>query len=370
MMKKALTTLGVVILSGCGALKNMEEMKKTTTGMAETTTKMESGMNDSMMGLRTAIGYDVNVKSLKELMNATTMTEKIIHARVYLNAFEFQGWTGANFDNAKNRDELFRQAINKLYADFKEIVGPIENIQQLPITSGTVTDDIENRANSALAIAMSLHEINAHQKEFAHKRHFEPKSMLHLISEGLAAYMAEKAGKGSAETAPAYIKATMVKENVEVAKTMLQVRYNGLTMKLVTMISPLGNDSLPMKEKLVSTLQMVRNVWGVDYSLLDSSATAERATLMSAFAIQTKQMLNQLGVPLPTVQLFSNPTTAGTYRGFVKKMFDTDLSVMPTFTSIIENMEAGTVIPKGLPYASLAEKLKKDLGTIQSFYKK
>lgn len=157
--------------SGCGLIKNLEEMHDSTGKLAKSMTE-EGGMSEKMnemadttskmsettqaMGDNTRQGVTLAIRQqMLDRMDATSdMQRKIFLAGAYFCAFEFQVWSGKGEDTLERREELLKEAVEEFFRTVSDYAGLGRNLS---------TRETDVKKTGLYALSVALHKTNANQ---------------------------------------------------------------------------------------------------------------------------------------------------------------------------------------------------------------
>jgi hypothetical protein len=244
---------------GCSALKNMDDMKNTTQGMANTTNDLDqktgvvedkegSLLNltglvqgnaaDTYYGLRQGNAAEIRKDMLKAMNKATTVEAKIAYTTIYFEAFEFMLWTGKGKDTQDYLEEQYTQAIQEFD---REVTQYIPHDNKLDPTSK------DNQMSNLYALAVTMHmqnELEIDQQPLPNddKTHSEPYkvSMFDLAKSSLVATRLTYEGKLESKNATAW-----QAEGGAAASLftyLIQTRENFLPVMTLAKVSTINDD--------------------------------------------------------------------------------------------------------------------------------
>ncbi len=233
----ALGTIGSSLV-GCSALKNMDDMKKTTQAMNQTTGQMASTIQQTQVGIvesnahqqavqndlefatyasRQGATADLREKIFNDMKNEPTMAGKLKYGSMFNQAFEFQVWTPDMADQSY-RETLFLKAA-------EELTETITSLRKA--SSSTSATSLNNNMMTLYAIAATLHRINPIQDRYAQDvQAFPEYSMLNAITDGLRHLDDVKNNKINVHSLPLYEQ--RIQQYSDSFVYLLQVRYNFL----------------------------------------------------------------------------------------------------------------------------------------------
>jgi hypothetical protein len=269
------------IFMGCSLQEDMDEMRAISKDLDRTA-------NQAIRDARTATMLALNLEAFKNIMSAKTLEQKILHARVYVRTFELQAWTGKNFDTPEYLEDLEYVALKKFYADLTELVRyDAEFLTKLPPIERPVETEEENLVTSAYAIAISIDETNE-QIITNRSRGLRGLNILELLYEGVTAF---KAGidQPSIVGWRRHFEATFL--DIELAKIILQIRYNSKILKFIKMVSPVDlvkAQSNPLERAKLD--KMFSKPWHADFKKLPNTVVALHALELLDYAVEVRHV--------------------------------------------------------------------------------
>jgi hypothetical protein len=280
--------LPALFLPACGALENMEGMKKTTEGMAditkhmgETTDKLSKKTDDVyitsalLKRLARQGGAVQNRQNALQLVDSEkTLEAKLVNSAIYFQAFEFQLWNNLLEDDAITRQNLFRDGVEEFLIYFKGLAGKREEPNPL---------STDNDMMQILALSGTVEQINLIQIESSIRTPFAPVSVLDLIIEGLK----QKNNRNDGKAVPMF--AEKVLQHEDNAAYLLLSRYNMYPAMVVDKIYDVSQMGICDKLKLFLKKNVV-----VDFAKLNAAEISE-ATRYLKVASDARDTLKTLG---------------------------------------------------------------------------
>lgn len=288
----------------------MEEMKKTTEkmnkttnemsettkqlavisqGMSHTTNQISDNAKNTYRDMRLDTSVSNGFKALNEMEQAKSLEQKMIAAAYYYASFEFQLWKNKEGDSDELREKMFAFAMKRLFIDIKEYFKNSSEATVRPPTRDEVGPD-QNRLANLYALAAMVHELNPNQEAVSKLNNVKLVSTYDLIKDGLSAIHAEKTGKISLLKATEH--AQVVAQNEELAVFILQLRYNILVAKTLSMVTNLAST---IKETALKKAVLSEHKWNTSLEHLSNTAVLSLAIKAAGAAIETRHVLQKNG---------------------------------------------------------------------------
>ena len=342
--------LTLALVSGCGAMKNLDTMQastqdmtttthdlaKKTSNMADTTQHMDGTSNvilkysdATFETMRMGGGLEARQHSLDEMEKASDQGAKNSCASEYLGSMEFQFWQ-PKLENKAVREQLMATAVRDFFKKVREYIIDRKSVPSL--ANPTVFAD--PRTKNLFALAASLHFINDYQTELLDKTASPPVSMLSMIAEGLKVKSLEESGKIDSASIPAYRKEVLRSE--QDAVYILQVRQDFLKLSAVTLASSSVEGNSPSADQLKAVIALAsqKGKWVPNFDARNNEQVDYDSTVLE-LALQTQIFLGQLSYPTltdPVVNLLlgsmnvDGVNSKDTTRGAIVGRFKTALT--------------------------------------------
>ena len=285
---------GLTLTSGCGMIKNLDEMHDATVkGMAKTTEntdKSNSMMGNMCAGQGKLTTSDYRDKLLTLIDEEQDIGRKLSLAVKYNYAWEFQGMSAecgrTNSYSAKVFDESIREYLESMH---KFIVSR-EN------TSATSKN---NSMNSLYAITATMHYTNSLQEENGEKNGYKPVSMLDLITDAANADAQINAGKLSSYNLPKYVDSGRVL--LGDITYLLRIRYNFLTAFAFGLATTNvdGDEATTMGLAKIVLEGMLHRTWSPDFEIKNTRQIQYYGTVLER-ALNTRAILENMNADLRT----------------------------------------------------------------------
>lgn len=346
-------TAALTTLSGCSALKNMDDMKNTTATLSQTSSGMAKTILETNQGIKESNAYqasveerikfaayatsqgataDLRVKFLNSMKAEPTIAGKLKYAAMYMYGFEFQVWT-PGIASVEYRQALFLKAV-------EEMIETIESLRKAADNANATS--LSDRRNDLYALSATLHKFNIIQDEYnvlPGQEKFPEYSMLNVITDGLRKMADVKQNKVSLESLPLYQQRVQQYSNDFIY--LLQVRYNfmgafawthlkdGAPMSTLNELSrllvhgvlpeiippeslePRASNSIKKPNifnKIVGELKcLIAKIesWEPHWDKIPD-ARIDRAGEIIEYAVATKKILDNLGQAIPEDNLIRN----------------------------------------------------------------
>lgn len=326
-----------------GKMESMDKKLETTVSvMTDMSGKLDATLvvmrdmsNDAILGLSTIL---IN-ESFKHLVeHKETFGAKLVTAGEYASAYAFQFLKDNSDETKAYRGDLYTAGLNMFFGHVKSLL--YEGIaSESPYREDeSPSFDKSNQLANAYAIAFRMSEINPNQKKAKRVNRMEVQSILSVLKEGLQKHVEESKSGSSSSQKPEWVSGP-IQNNLEVIKTLLQLRYNIFMLKVVSMVSDLGG--------VTSTPLMAQGKWVVNYAkATENIGMVQRANLMLMAALDAGMTLHLLGA----------------------KVVDLKIAKIIPASVIIKNMNLvkPSSIPKGMEEE--VAKLEKNLKKLQDSY--
>jgi hypothetical protein len=324
-------------LSGCSAMKNMDEMRNTTNHMAATTDHMDGNMN-SMVGktdhmstktdhmadkmdymadktdhvgetsdallnqtnrvvhlsecemyvdMRQGDSATLRMRALERLEKTEAVEGKIMDAATYFMSFEFQLWKGTGCDSQEKLQRLYSDSIEQFFKDAKRYYDDHERAHP---TLNPITGAPKNI--QALAAAMYLP--NPNQADDAKARGAVPISFLRVVENALKAEKKVNSGELMPAEIPRYIHEALVHRDDIVY--MLNVRMNTMAAAVLAKFTGIEEDrGLINKLRSLNEVSVLMfNDWTAPIDKLSVSQLREFTEYLS-WSNQARDFLRSIG---------------------------------------------------------------------------
>lgn len=254
-----------------GMAKTTEDMKKTTEHMAKTTDGLACTAKETYDGIKqgnTLVSRDgENVR--KQMDEAGPIETKIFYAGAYMKAFEFQIWNCSDTDSHKYLQSFYMQAAEEFVRVLPSYLSTDPSTWSISPTSNG------NNANNLYAMAVTLQELNANvvvaYKMGKWEEKDKPQSLLDLIQSSLSRkiYLA-------AHPSEASLMDHQFLANEHFLKQLLQVRMNFLAAMALVKVSDLETKGRWGLHKLFSGLKKLLGGWTPNLRMLGDQRDYER----------------------------------------------------------------------------------------------
>lgn len=273
--------IAAVMVSGCGAIENMETVKDLTAEMNEEVKGTHETASHTYRDLRQGDSQQIRREQMSLLKEKGDLASKQRTAAIYFMSFEFQ--LAKADETYEERAELYDSAIQELMGHVRDFMDP--NLKIDPLTT-------DENLKSLIALSMALHKTNPNQQGFAGGK---PVSMLDIIQLGFTYKKAIESTKEEESTPPQFAYSVLLFENE--AKYLLNLRYNGIIASLIPQLYDLGKD--PAAQGATLAL-MAQKAWtpNYDHSLMNSVQAGGLVKRLEA-AIQLGEFLNSEDVQNP-----------------------------------------------------------------------
>lgn len=317
----------VSMLSACGEMKKLDEMKDNTSDMRQTTKELSTKTGEMKDGLDKMAGTTKEMnQTTKDLLTLTreeliermqkvssstnslfdamrqgdtsglrrngmiallkqnTLQGQLAEAGLYLQGFEFQvlGTVGQDVD-PQFRDMLYHQAMLEFFLKIDELAPKLGEVS--PSAQPSATDDEENRNSAFNAIAFALHKTN--REQLPDPAYGKPMSFYDLIMTALEMKPYIDSGRIVLPPGPSYIKEVL--GHPERVEQLLQTRYNMFVYGLIGATTNLSEHS--------TLAQLWKLLWKLDIDLSEErvgTAVLQRLNeeLLAPAVRTTDDMLN------------------------------------------------------------------------------
>jgi hypothetical protein len=265
--------------------KNTDEMNDRTKRLADSTDRLLNSMGEMYASLKQGDSLASRRAAWKAMVEEKDINRKFSEAGKYFLAFEYQLWSGIGQDTPEMREAVAASAAREFMRDVKQFIDPGQT-EPNPFGRGKLVVTEDNRALclNALAAAMSL--LNYKQEVMLKKdKNLKAISMYSMIQDALRA-SAKMRVTGKVGVQPAYV--VEVLESEEVARLLLQARYNGLGVVALAMVSDL-------RLGLMKAVAMSRKSWDLKldpYNIIQTKAV----TRYLKGAIKTHEFMMSVGL--------------------------------------------------------------------------
>ncbi|MCC7442378.1 MAG: hypothetical protein IT285_12145 [Bdellovibrionales bacterium] len=288
--------LALTASTGCGMIKNLEEMHDatvsmsgTTTGMAETTDHMADTTDNlnatagsTYADLRQGNSLTIRTERLRAMEHAQAMAAKISEAAKFEMAFEFQLWKAFDADTEAKRQMLYEDAIPEFFRSIADYVP-----HNRPTDPTSNDDDMKN----LYALAVTMHRVNPNQIAMAAEQGIDEVCILGLVKDGLRAKAAIESGEVGEEELPAY-QVEVLKEEQN-AVYMLKLRHQFLAAMAMSKVS--DTESRGNISAFFRKLRILLFKWDADFSGLNEVQIREYAKWLRE-SDDTRDFLAEIGV--------------------------------------------------------------------------
>lgn len=313
--------------SGCGMVKNLDDMHNATNSMADTTNQMNRQMEETNQQIistnsttqhmaTTTDGMAGNVaataciagetyaglrqgntlqaragdNAIGQMNAAHAIEEKIFYAGAYMKAFEFQIWNCADPDSEKYLKEFYMEAA-------EEFTRVLPNYLTTDRSKWSVsTTGTDNQSNNLYALAVSLQELNANVVTAYKlgKWSDQPQSMLDLIKSTFSRKVQLAAHPDQATLADHEFLA-----NEDLIVQLFQVRMNFLAAMALAKVSNLETKGFLGLPGLVREVKMLLGGWTPNLRQFGSADDVERIKEFTRYLYgsnDTRAYLASIGV--------------------------------------------------------------------------
>ena len=235
-------------LAACQVTKNMDEMKDATAQIRDTSKELKETSGDLYDDLRQGDAKASRETSLRDMLNARSLQEKIKHAAHYYMAFEYQLWTGAGKDDSARRELLQAEAAREFVRTLQSFAEagqstPRPFASRSPFQGGSPSkaEDAENRQQCLNTLAAAMHLLNPKQ-EFRIKLNpsMKPVSMMTMVEDAMRARYEISLGQKAIEQYPKHVHELLAFSWV--VDLALQARYNFLGFSAIYTASDLQRE--------------------------------------------------------------------------------------------------------------------------------
>lgn len=278
-LRWSLLSLSVIsLLTACGELKKVDDMRDSTVSMGKTTTQMNdttTGMKSKMdsleaktidLGAMTNELYDtarqgsslqLRRDAYDSMLKAPTFFKKLSEASKYFMSFEYQVWNNLGQDTEpEKREILAQQEALEFFTEIEELAPRDGSVQPTAHPNAKDIYSAENRTSVFNALAATIHHMNRKEIRVSkYNANIDQKSLYDLMEEALLAPR-DKAQSG-------YIREIMAHE--EKAIQILKTRYSMFPMMFIDMMTKISDKSL------LEQLQMGLMGWDCDLDTLNAT---------------------------------------------------------------------------------------------------
>lgn len=214
--------------------QEMADLKTETTQQLQRTVM---GLTDTYSDLRQKEAVDMRNTMLDTLEKTSSLESKVAAAGKYCMAFEFQLWKDNLNDTPEYREQLFRDAIEEFFLDLARYMpDPSESLD---------STSTKSQMQNLMAIAATIDRANPNAQVLAKSEHREPDTLWSLIESALNKADKVESGEISHDDLKPYEQQVLIYKSEAVA--ILQARANMLPVMLLSRISDIQNQSLPMQ---------------------------------------------------------------------------------------------------------------------------
>lgn len=304
-MKIKITALVLLMVSsGCGLIKNMDEMHDSTVGMSKTTQKMSdttAGMSETTdhmaettdnlldtagstyTDLRQGNSLTIRWQRLEAMNTAESMQSKISEASKFVMAFEFQLWKAFGADTAERRHVLYEDAVIEFFRSMAEWV---------PYDRDTAPTSNDNAMKNLYALATAVHKINPNQHLMIEEAGGLPEvSFLTVVKDGLSQRLPLARGQVRVSELPVYIQEVLKEE--QNATYLLRLRHSFLAAMALSKVS--DTESRGDISKFFRKLGIYLFKWTADFDGLNEVQIREYAKWLNE-ASATRDFLVSVGL--------------------------------------------------------------------------
>jgi hypothetical protein len=243
----------IYLTSGCGALKNMDQMNATTSkmnttmegmdktmaglntetktlsgttdGMAHTTEKMSDGVSFTYSDMRIANTRDARQNALEAIEKTDDQAAKLGYASEYFASMEYQFWKPQT-ETPQDREDMKNVAVKDFFRKVKEYIGDRNAFNP---------QAADAKSKNLFALAGTLHYVNLSQVNALKGSSLDNVTMLSMIEDGLKAKAKVQDGTVIETDLPEY--QAEVLRNEQDAIYLLRVRQNFLKAMAVSLAS-------------------------------------------------------------------------------------------------------------------------------------
>lgn len=305
-----------------------KEMKGMTRDLGKTVEEIErvSKIADHVVDVSKQAGsLTVRKERLEDLEKATAMQTKLSQASAYIQAFEFEIWSGLGPDTSKEkREHLIFDGLQEFFIDVKAFYNPTKPIDPSAEPEGFFADNKQANFN---AIAAAMNKYNRLQDDYAVSNQLPVYTMYTLIKEALTANF--ERSKGRDVLVPSFLAPVII--NKEIAIRLLQARHNFLLALIVSDLSKISYS-------FITKIKMLLTPWHVDLNSFEKERL-ENLIKWADGSKNTRQLLLSIGE---------------------------DLEFNSKLKSVCRNMKINSIV-EGKPNSDLAEKLAVSLEELKSF---
>ncbi len=258
-LNSLLALLGVVALSACSAVKNMDEMKDTTkdmknitqdmstttNGMAETTERMDATSlgiqltsDDLYEDLRQGNAMTFRSQRLEAMDKNNDQLGKVSEAAKYFMSFEYQLFKNHVTDTPEKLEYLKFNAVQEFLREIAKYATGAYGFDGHDKVNMFSLNPLSRNNNANLnALVVAMHLTNPNMDKNSKLRNFPKISMMDLIEEALLHSKAIESGKEKAESLSPFINEVLDYEPI--VYWLIQVRHNFLATMAVAKFSHL-----------------------------------------------------------------------------------------------------------------------------------
>lgn len=282
---------------GCGALNDMEDMKKTTEEMQKLTGEMRENMDKVVQlncntygDLRQKGSLDSRRNNLSDLTENTEMAPKVAAAVKYLQSFEFQVLKDSDLicDN-EQADQIMADGVTEFFLEFLRFF-------ELRDAEETDVDPAERpaRFKNMFALALAIQYKNINQYSDAPKKKGETVSLMDLIYRGLSTVNAVEKEEVKFADLPKW--SQQVLQNQDIAVYLFQLRLNfqlGLLINQITKIESYGFFKKVWFDRWLNT---GNRTWDPQFHKM-TIGELERVVEFASGALETRAAIQSFAIP-------------------------------------------------------------------------
>ena len=322
--------------SGCGMIKNLDDMHDSTVHMDQTTTEMNNGTKDMGKDVRTTKDVSIDMKktveqtyaatkdvlggstrvmtsdrragNLKELRDSNDIQDRISIAGTYVDAMEYQHWAPSS-QPYSIRDTRMAESMQQLFLDFGKYMKDHSKV------SPTKTKD---KFEILYAISFTIDHLSPDQTEKLEGTGIQPLSPLNIIESALSKQALIDAGKMRAsELTPGEESVVARKED---AIYLLRVRHNFLmALAYANLTSDKDGD---LKSQLSNLWSLVRSKLSSGYKWTPNFADRNQQQInditnkFAKPALETALFLQSIGQDVMTDSTIRELLTRADFSSF------------------------------------------------------
>lgn len=291
------------LMTGCGELKKVDDMRESTVGMGKTTTQMNnttsqmkakmdsleqkttvlSDMTDELYDtLRQGNSLQLRREAYDSVLKAPTSFKKISEAAKYFMSFEYQVWNPLGQDLESNKlNDLAQQETLEFFLEIEELAPRDGSVDPTVLPDASDIKSADNRSASFNAMAVSMHQVNRKKARATKVAGLDKVKSLYDLTEEALLTPRDKAQEG-------YIREILAHE--EKAIQLLQARYNMFPTMLFDMVEKISEASL------ISKIKAPLFGWDLDLGKLNATQLEYYQTEILDQSIKAKDLLVKLGI--------------------------------------------------------------------------